>query len=1017
MLKYMLFAWIGIFSFHLNAQNANITKGDLKAHKIIELNNKWAFVPATGNYDPGTSKPDQLDEFALGIYRNSLSDKDVFQVKVPQMLNRISWWLPNVSLEYEEQEQKRVEALPFDTENLKAGWYIKTIDLTDIQSIDNEFYANFEGVATISRVYMNGNYVGGHLGMFGSFETRLTPHLIPGEVNKLMVYAERGIKAENGDEVVSIAVTVPVTKDMLSSLNSGLFGGFGNGPRAKFLGIWQPVHLEISEKGGKINDVFFNPSLEGHEISFSIENPGKSGISGVWGYSVTDKETGEVLIQEEFEETEEVNSGEIKTLKISKENLNPKHWTPDIPHLYRLEAYWKNKQGKVEDIYSCQVGYRTLEARGKQVYLNGKPYWIRGANMPPYGYKSSDTLLARNFLKLMHEGNTVVTRTHGNPWNHLWYTAADEIGIGVSSEGVRPWALMTKAPPPPEAILEHWKQEQLESIKEYRNHPSILFYEISNEGLQGDHENQEKLKIFKDLIDEVKKMDPSRLVFQTSGDPDHNNNADLEDVHSYWGWYESSSFVNDYTKPRRGLTLGHDKPFINQETAVPYSMIDDGSVHPNYIGRYSAQTWIGDIGTLGEDNSYFQNHIYLEAKMKSEKLRYSRRELPTGGFMLFSNVTWIQHALSRPPEEWKPFPVYYGVKQGFQPILTALETPQRFFFENARVSTNIYIVNDNIHFENLGETTLQFSVEDENGKELMQISKNISGIPYFEVEKIPFEFDIPQIGSSEEEVRLNLKLLNKENELISQNSYDVKITKMEVASRGLEDLEIIALGCAQETNEFLAAVTNLKSTTELNSKADVIILGPNAKKFKLDELKNHLKKDGRLILLEQGEQGHDYIPGIVEIPKDLSPGDEPAIKDFMYDSGEGEAKAIEYATGEFVEMLGWDQNLPIFEGLDAMDWKWWMTGSTKPAYAASASHKIDIENPDVIPLGRFLNSHFYWTGNLENVYKNKIGYPVFAVNYKWGQILVCDLVINEAIGFDPRAAKTLANLIAKPITK
>lgn len=30
------------------------------------------------------------------------SDRNSFQLKVPQMLNQISWWLPNVSMEYEE---------------------------------------------------------------------------------------------------------------------------------------------------------------------------------------------------------------------------------------------------------------------------------------------------------------------------------------------------------------------------------------------------------------------------------------------------------------------------------------------------------------------------------------------------------------------------------------------------------------------------------------------------------------------------------------------------------------------------------------------------------------------------------------------------------------------------------------------------------------------------------------------------------------------------------------------------
>lgn len=412
-----------------------------------------------------------------------------------------------------------------------------------------------------------------------------------------------------------------------------------------------------------------------------VDNPEKNDFSGYLSYTVKNKQSGEFLASENDRKTLKIGKEDATVIEIDKKGLSPNLWTPNDPFLYQLEVSWNDKNGKLIDRYNCEVGYRTVGVKGKNIMLNGNPYWVRGANMPPYGYKPNDEETARAFVQLMHNGNTVVTRTHGNPWNDMWYTAADEIGIGVSSEGVRPWALMTTAPPPKEAILEQWKKEQLESIKKYRNHPSILFYELSNEGLQGDHENPEKLAIFKDLIEAVWKMDPSRPIFQTSGDPDVEHQADIEDVHSYWGWYEPSSFVNDYTKPMRGLTLDNGRPFINEEAAVPYSMIDDGSVHPNYIPRYSAQSWVGDIGTLGKDDSYFQEHIYLEGKMKAEKLRRSRKYVDNTGFMLFCNVTWIQHALSRPPSQWKPFPVYEGVKEGFQPVLVAMRSPQRNFFE------------------------------------------------------------------------------------------------------------------------------------------------------------------------------------------------------------------------------------------------------------------------------------------------------------------------------------------------
>lgn len=103
--------------------------------------------------------------------------------------------------------------------------------------------------------------------------------------------------------------------------------------------------------------------------------------------------------------------------------------------------------------------------------------------MPVYGYKPNDETTARNFLRRMHEGNQMVTRSGCNPWNRLWFGAADEEGVGVACEGVRPWALMSKQPPPAPAILAQWKTEQLETVRQYRNHPSILFYCVANEGL------------------------------------------------------------------------------------------------------------------------------------------------------------------------------------------------------------------------------------------------------------------------------------------------------------------------------------------------------------------------------------------------------------------------------------------------------------------------------------------------------------------------------------------------------
>ncbi|HEV1993635.1 MAG TPA: beta galactosidase jelly roll domain-containing protein, partial [Candidatus Acidoferrum sp.] len=50
-------------------------------------------------------------------------------------------------------------------------------------------------------------------------------------------------------------------------------------------------------------------------------------------------------------------------------------WSPENPKLYR--TILSGAGDRVED----EIGFRTIEARGKQIFLNGKPVFLRGINM------------------------------------------------------------------------------------------------------------------------------------------------------------------------------------------------------------------------------------------------------------------------------------------------------------------------------------------------------------------------------------------------------------------------------------------------------------------------------------------------------------------------------------------------------------------------------------------------------------------------------------------------------------
>ncbi len=996
-----------IIPFNTLSQSApkkNIVIASSQGIQKINLDGNWDFAVAEGNLIPASSAPAAIDTKAKEIFAEENKNR-WNTIEVPQFLNRISWWLPNVSVAYEQQEIDRVAKLPKGAATASAAWYAKNIDMPKTGSL-KEVHTNFEGVALVSRVYINGVYVGGHLGMFGSFKCRLTPHLKPGP-NQLLVYVERGVKSKDGDKIVSVEVSVPVTQNMLLSLNKSMFDKIG--PRYNVMGIWLPVTLEIAETGGRIADVFFNPRLNGHLMQFTMENPDAAKyVTGKLIYTITNKRTGKILVSQTVNPALKLTPGQSTTFTIEKKSLKPELWSPDIPNLYIMDVRWMSLQGKLIHQWKEQVGYRTIEAKGNQVYLNGKKYWSRGANMAPYGYKPNDKKVANHFLKLMHDGNTVITRSHGNPWNNMWFTAADEIGIGVSCEGAT-WVLLAKEIPPAGNIAA-WKKEQLEIVKQYRNHPSILFYVVSNEGLaQGeDFKNAEKLAIYNDVITSMRQIDNSRLIFQTSGNPDHLKVADIEDTHSYWDWYWSSSYVNDYTIKGHGLPH-NDRPFLNQEAAVPYSMIDDGSVHPSYIPRYCAQAWVGDAGVFDGDNSYFQEHIRAVSKLKVEKLRYSKQALPTAGYMLFSNVTWIQHALSQPIEKWKPFPVYYSVKEAYQPVLAGLESTQHVFYTGSILNTQLFVVNDDInakHFKNLHAHII---FKNEQGKTITTQNVAVGDVDYSAVKKVGVQIQIPT--ASQEKNIIGVTLFDGKT-MLSNNNYPVRILqKQSILNTYTKKPLVTYAGVQPQLVKYLKdAGIHANEINALGSgRADVIIVGAGDVTSGKEKFTALLKPGGKLIVLSQGQKAQRFCKEIIATYNDSAAA--------IIDNSINSENSVQMVRGEFVEMLNYKNAASLFNGLRLMDWKWWSTGDDKPAFVTIASHKIKKENENVIPIGRYLEPHAYWSGNLDEVYKQKIGYPVFAVNYNWGQLIVCDLVIEAALDYDPRAGQTLLNLIAAAIKK
>ncbi len=60
---------------------------------------------------------------------------------------------------------------------------------------------------------------------------------------------------------------------------------------------------------------------------------------------------------------------------------------------------------------STEFGFRTFATDKGRFLLNGKPYWLRGADHFPAPLFPNDAGLARKFIELAREGNVRITRS------------------------------------------------------------------------------------------------------------------------------------------------------------------------------------------------------------------------------------------------------------------------------------------------------------------------------------------------------------------------------------------------------------------------------------------------------------------------------------------------------------------------------------------------------------------------------------------------------------------------------
>ncbi|RKZ09544.1 hypothetical protein DRQ32_08050, partial [bacterium] len=740
---------------------------DKNSRTEISLNGNWLFMPEQDLADGSRPESPESDDLNWHI------------MNVPDFWNQITLWtqengpfgLRGQDMFFRYDEIFRTREFTFDYGATKSAWYRQWIDIPE-SAQGRRMIVKFNASASVSTIYINGHRLGDHVGMFTPFEFDITDHIKWGEENLLAAHVSSGARKQTGssDKVAGVAVSMAVTDDMLNSLPKGMIKSIATTtdfsytslPRAN--GIWQPVTLYMTSPV-VIKDVFFKPNLRGAEIEVTVENPTQLGFSGEIGtYVAGKKELKKIFVKK--------NSS--KTFTVTTKVNNPKLWTPETPNLYKLKVVLV-KNGKQIEKYSCSVGFRTFTAKEGRFYLNGRPRWMGGANHPPHGLRPNDEKLANEFLKLMHDGNQMVTRSHASPFTPTWADAADKQGVAVSLEGTWPWVALYGAPMPTGVLLEAWFNETLDLVKQLRNHPSIVIWTLGNEFCYDPRYHQdeddpeggylEKMKILDELIGRIREIDPTRPIciwsnytrephiYEPILEPNGIDDGDITDPHRYCGWYGRSVF-HDANHNGGYLTGNLGQACMSQEASTGYPNNDNGSPQRIYIQMYVPQSWIGDEAYEHRDPATFLEYHALISKEWMEDVRRTRR---TAGWQAFSNVCWFKNVTLAGHIE--PYPVYYEMKKALQPVLVSLDQRDRHCYQGNEFSGKIVVVNDDVDGKDVKGLSCTIRIKNADGKTVFETHEKIDDCTYYSNRTKDFSFVVPHgITPSRMDCKLEMTL-------------------------------------------------------------------------------------------------------------------------------------------------------------------------------------------------------------------------------------------------------------------
>ena len=350
-----------------------------------------------------------------------------------------------------------------------VGSYVRTFTIPEKWD-GNRTFIHFGGIYSAAIVYLNGQYVGYSQGANNVAEFDLTKYLRKGE-NRLAVQVFRW---SDGSYLEC--------QDMF-----------------RMSGIFRDVYLYNVPKVSVRDHYLTTPGLQSApsdadskvtlNVALEVDNRDRMNASKYFKVEVYNP-SGDLVGATEFG-TGVTAADTLKQIELKIPIMEKvQRWSAETPNLYKVEIEQRDGisgEGKCEMAFSTYYGFRSIEIKNSQIFVNGERVMFKGVNRhdthPLYGRAVPTESMIEDVL-LMKRNNINTIRTSHYPNAARMYAMFDYYGLYCMDE-----ADLEDHANQSISSLPSWIPAFVDRIERMvlrdRNHPSVIFWSLGNEAGNG----------------------------------------------------------------------------------------------------------------------------------------------------------------------------------------------------------------------------------------------------------------------------------------------------------------------------------------------------------------------------------------------------------------------------------------------------------------------------------------------------------------------------------------------------